>query len=719
MKRLRCESGGGMHGFFWNTLRKSLLIVLAMSLIMSVLCAVLISGERASRAAGLARDLQDGLERIQSQMTAMQSALHRANANEHVMRLLQIARMERPHDYYRMRKAQEYVQSIGFANVYVLDTFLMFQNAGVVLTQYASFPSFDEFAKHYSLDCFADICSILDGAQHNVQPSYLPEFWFGSSFTQEGKRALCQYFSVSATPGSNEVVAFVLYDASRFAAEALPVPLSAGGRLEVFTASGMPLFAEGEQVAKEGALTVDAQSRAFRATLSLPARWVWAEMDGLVKQTLWFLAAALAMGVFISVAVARVQARPVQKLLQAIAPDVPDADKRSGRTLAFVREEVLRLSASHRDAVAQLGAVRETLRQTMVDRLLLMRDMDGEAQAYAQELPGGFPARFCVCVGRMDVGDAAMEQAAYMSAIRSRLPEGALFHAISGDAFAIILPCKAREEALEAMRALAALLAQSPPYPVRVAVSHVAEEIDRLRAAFEEAHMALLRNPPDTQSAVFAAADETAPVAFGLQDLQWLYRAVMSADEDRARMALESAYAGGVDLDPQSLYYALGSTLQMAARDGLRGQAQVPGRGYTHDPRQQLAALLDMTHTICAGIDREKKSHNEALRKGIMAYIHARYTDPDTYGATIAEHFHISVKYLYNFIKEQAGCSLGEYLMALRLGKACELLKDPSLPIGKICVECGFLSQNTFYKAFKRAFGLSPSAYRAKSGRDS
>ena len=77
-----------------------------------------------------------------------------------------------------------------------------------------------------------------------------------------------------------------------------------------------------------------------------------------------------------------------------------------------------------------------------------------------------------------------------------------------------------------------------------------------------------------------------------------------------------------------------------------------------------------------------------------------------------AEQFQISKKYVSQFLKDQTGKSYNEYVEELRLTHAMQLLRETELSVTEIAVACGFSSQNTFYKAFRRRFDLSPSAVR-------
>ena len=53
-----------------------------------------------------------------------------------------------------------------------------------------------------------------------------------------------------------------------------------------------------------------------------------------------------------------------------------------------------------------------------------------------------------------------------------------------------------------------------------------------------------------------------------------------------------------------------------------------------------------------------------------------------------------------------------QYLIFLRIGKAKELLKDQNFTVAAICFEVGFESVSSFTSLFKRAKGITPTAYR-------
>jgi AraC-like DNA-binding protein len=81
--------------------------------------------------------------------------------------------------------------------------------------------------------------------------------------------------------------------------------------------------------------------------------------------------------------------------------------------------------------------------------------------------------------------------------------------------------------------------------------------------------------------------------------------------------------------------------------------------------------------------------------------------------ALVAAELGISVRSLH-LLFEPTGESFSRTLSGMRLAEALRLLKaEPARPVADIAFACGFESLATFYRVFRRAYGLSPGDVRA------
>ncbi len=78
----------------------------------------------------------------------------------------------------------------------------------------------------------------------------------------------------------------------------------------------------------------------------------------------------------------------------------------------------------------------------------------------------------------------------------------------------------------------------------------------------------------------------------------------------------------------------------------------------------------------------------------------------------VADHVYVSQWHLSKLLNRYEERSFSEILNEIRITEAKELLKDPSLRIGDIAEQVGFLDLAHFSRAFKKIVGVSANEYR-------
>ena len=80
-------------------------------------------------------------------------------------------------------------------------------------------------------------------------------------------------------------------------------------------------------------------------------------------------------------------------------------------------------------------------------------------------------------------------------------------------------------------------------------------------------------------------------------------------------------------------------------------------------------------------------------------------------GDVVGRHLGMSRGHLYRKLKALSGMSISEYVKAIRLEKAKELLKEKRWTISEITHKTGFSSISHFSRSFKAAYGKSPTGF--------
>ncbi len=121
-----------------------------------------------------------------------------------------------------------------------------------------------------------------------------------------------------------------------------------------------------------------------------------------------------------------------------------------------------------------------------------------------------------------------------------------------------------------------------------------------------------------------------------------------------------------------------------------------------------------MLKKICLIAVENKLTRQESTAQKIQDYIIENYTNSNLCRTQIADHFNISEKHVSRIFKESFDQSTAAYIENLRMKKAIEYVIHDNCNISEIGSTVGFINQNTFYKAFKRKYGVSPSEYRTQ-----
>ena len=119
-----------------------------------------------------------------------------------------------------------------------------------------------------------------------------------------------------------------------------------------------------------------------------------------------------------------------------------------------------------------------------------------------------------------------------------------------------------------------------------------------------------------------------------------------------------------------------------------------------------------MFHSIVDQLNSRKATDHKAIIDRIMDGVKARYADAALTIDSFEDLFNLSGIHLARLFKRFTRQSFADYLRAVRLEKAKQLISTTNEPMQLIAEQVGFANATYFYTLFKKEYGMTPAEYR-------
>lgn len=107
------------------------------------------------------------------------------------------------------------------------------------------------------------------------------------------------------------------------------------------------------------------------------------------------------------------------------------------------------------------------------------------------------------------------------------------------------------------------------------------------------------------------------------------------------------------------------------------------------------------------------ESPNASLARDILSYLQDNYQKEITLDS-LAQTFGYSKSRFSHLFHRYFGSGISEYVNDLRCRSAVEAITEQDLSMVDIAMSVGFESTRTFYRAFRRCYGMTPSEYASR-----
>ena len=373
-----------------------------------------------------------------------------------------------------------------------------------------------------------------------------------------------------------------------------------------------------------------------------------------------------------------------------------------------------------------LSILRPALRTSLLDKLFHHHYLTPAERAALRSLPDLALKGDCRVIV---VGALEAQTENYMEPLLQQFFGESMIHPVSQDQYAVLHPLSAArpsEETEEEMKqVLYALQEKNPHIQYAIGVSSVVSGVDLIHAGYEEAHAAFKEQWSWNQSGVrvYEKTAESAAYHVTLEELDRMHRLLHAgADEEAGKFfdaLVEREFGPELQAcrDPMvfSQFFSdiRGVLLRLSGQHDLSAIRLSLAESLENQQFAHLLAVyrhaLHYAASMAGG--KEEESEND-LAQSIRLHLQENYADPCLSLGSLAELFDMSESSMSRFFKAHMGENFSSYLEKIRLSEAETLLSSSQLPVKDIASMVGYTTPATFYKAFRRKWGVSPTTHR-------
>ena len=700
---------------------------------------------------------RDTLQQLDEQILSIQELSSFLLHERNFQNLLLVNGEPRPGDYIYMNQIQDQLSRLSVAKSDAVEMFLLFRDNDIYISNHISsdnfqtvYPSMLQYGEISAAQYREALMSERFSTRLFSQQDIYSRYYGRGNFS--GITCVVNNSSYEFTYPSSVLVGIIdcdtilqkIWGPGEQSGDLILLSDSSGSLLmSSHYDSSVPLSQGQERISINGCeyLLVTEQSGAFglQLTVGIPLRQFYHDLLPMVQVFLLFTLLGVTTALILSVVFSLREASSMAGLVENAAQTANTSFQGQKNEIAFVSSAIRRIGDVNAQQMERIQALHDSIRICMLENLLVMGVFTHKEE---EEILRYFEQDFSFyCVLKfqcqsppepLGLPDGNQEQ---LLRLQQHLPNlfqvpPLILNLYDREFLALVFLDGESPSSLEPMKEkLTELLrAAGGGHTVHVGMSNIAAGVRNVRTAYLQSCYAVNLHAGIQRSGVYpyeAPRTRSGPVGFDLAIPFKLYDVIIGGDEKaieqifrettqlvRTRQMTQQEHAQLFFTLRQAVYNAYVEASRNAASENLAETIRFPDFRADLSMEIQLEKLRSVTGSICGIIMEGRKSSALRMKTEVEAYVRGHFADPGLCAEAIADELMISEKYVFAIIKEQTGKSLGHFIEDIRIAKAEELLIQTGESNARISLLCGFGSENTFYRAFARRHGVSPSVWR-------
>lgn len=277
---------------------------------------------------------------------------------------------------------------------------------------------------------------------------------------------------------------------------------------------------------------------------------------------------------------------------------------------------------------------------------------------------------------------------------------------------------KGRTEQLQNdLNALCSQISETFLVNVHIYIGNECDELEQVHSSFKNAHDLCQACSTTDKYLIFSSPHSTPIYDYKESDVKYLQQMTLAGQTEAVCSRLKEIYLRNSGeharsaFERQLLYGHMISTL--LATGYQEPLDELITKGFSDLSVKHFFELLSQYYSrLCQNNLDQEHQETQQLKADILAALKEEIGNYNANQADVAMRFGMTERRFAVLLRQETGLSFSKYMEKIRLEYACDLLKREDLTIEEIAQQIGYGSDKSFRRAFKQAFGTSPSAYR-------
>ena len=515
---------------------------------------------------------------------------------------------------------------------------------------------------------------------------------------------------------------------------------ASAGIVRISDSSGALLYAHDRSGGKPcHTIEAECSQTSLRFEVGIPDTIINEKLKPVKNLIFIFALITTLLGIILSLVFAQRSSTPIRKFLASLEATKNIKNKNLGyfQSLGQIYSDLAanisvvdaRLEASLRTIENQT----QILRSQIFDRAINQGIYDAEEKALFLNMFPDFPEQYQLGVIHYDIATegpqadtashntAAIQisfQISLLNLIKKQL-DGIFMQGVNGNKIVMLLPANGDcQDWYARFQLLRNELNRQSDLSLTCALSGFFDKPSDLVRAWNQLeliHMAAGINDLVSVQDIkhFPVSDVRFPLDLNM--FQMIYNALSNGNEVTACAILKERWDASVLADEPSLaelfYRLLKDTVMVLKMKNpmLLFDVEIPVYINRNQDELFLKQFPECFKQITLKIKNAKQEGINEFSRQILEFINEHLFDPALYINMVSDHFNISAPTLQKLLRPLTGKTFLAYVEGKRLEKAREMLASGKYTVIESARASGFSNKNSFYIAFKKAYGFPPS----------